>query len=336
MKLGFFSTQEYDRQSFDRANKDFGYSINYFDARLDDSTISLLNGFDAICVFVNDKLDRKVLSAIQQSGIDLVALRCAGFNNVDIQAATDYEINIVRVPRYSPYAVAEHAVAMMLSLNRKIHRAFARVKEGNFSLNGLLGFDLHGKTVGLIGTGYIGSITARILQGFGMQILGYDLQHNPACLELGVQYVELAELYQRADIISLHCPLTPETHHLINSQSLTQMKDGVMIINTSRGAVIDTAAAIAALKTGKIGYLGLDVYEQEGDLFFKDLSAQIIQDDVFERLLTFPNVLVTGHQGFFTEEALTNIAQTTLQNLSDCQAGCRTENLVSGRLFIHK
>ena len=336
MKLGFFSTQKYDIPFFDEANKRFGYNISYLNARLDESTISLLNGFDAICVFVHDDLNRTVLKAMQATGIDLVALRCAGFNNVDIDAATEHEINVIRVPRYSPYAVAEHAVGMMLSLNRKIHRAYDRVKEGNFSLNGLLGFDLHGKTIGVIGTGFIGSVACKILTGFGMQILAYDVTQNQECLDIGVQYVELDELYTQSDIISLHCPLTPETYHMINSKSLSKMKDGVMIINTSRGAVIDTTATIQGLKSGKIGYLGLDVYEQEGDLFFKDLSDQVIQDDVFERLLTFPNVLVTGHQGFFTAEALTNIAETTLANLSACQQGCPTENLVTEHLFIHK
>ncbi len=333
MKIGFFSTKPYDATFFNRANTDFDYELVFFEVALNRDTVSLCSDVDAVCVFVNDTVDRQVLEALKQQGIHLVALRCAGFNNVDIQAADELHINVVRVPHYSPYAVAEHAVGMMLSLNRKIHRAYARVREGNFSLNKLLGFDMHGKTVGIIGTGAIGKVTANILLGFGCRILASDPQPDNDLIDSGVKYVDASTLFQESRIISLHCPLTPQTHHLINQDSIRQMQDGVMIINTSRGAVIDTRATIDGLKSGKIGYLGLDVYEQEGDLFFHDLSEQVIQDDVFERLLTFPNVLVTGHQGFFTHEALSNIAATTLTNISSCRQGCPTPNLVTSALF---
>jgi len=333
MHIGFFSTQSYDVPFFDEANTKFGHQLTYSDSRLCPETVSLAKGFDCVCVFVHDELNRTVLTQLKENNIHLIALRCAGFNNIDIDAANELEINVVRVPRYSPYAVAEHAVGLMLALNRKIHRAYARVKESNFSLNGLLGFDMHGKTIGIIGTGFIGSITAKILAGFGVKLLAYDISPDNALEKLGVSYVSLDELYARADIITLHCPLTPDTHHLINKTSLEKMKNGVMLINTSRGAVLDTTATIDGLKSGKIGYLGLDVYEQEGDLFFKDLSDKVIQDDIFERLLTFPNVLVTGHQGFFTHEAMSNIANTTLENVSLCTSGCPTDNLVTKQLF---
>jgi len=333
MHIGFFSTQPYDIPFFDEANQKFAHQLTYSDNRLCQDTVSLAQGFDAVCVFVHDELNRAVLTQLKKDNIRLIALRCAGFNNVDIDAANELEINVVRVPHYSPYSVAEHAVGLMLALNRKIHRAYARVKESNFSLNGLLGFDMHSKTIGIIGTGFIGSVSAKILNGFGVNLLAYDISPDPELKKLGVYYVSLDELYARADIITLHCPLTPDTHHLINKTSLGKMKDGVMIINTSRGAVLDTTATIEGLKSGKIGYLGLDVYEQEGDLFFKDLSDQVIQDDIFERLLTFPNVLVTGHQGFFTHEAMSNIANTTLDNISLCTSGCPTNNLVTKQLF---
>lgn len=334
MHIGFFSIQAYDIPFFDEANIEFGHQLTYLDSSLCQGTTILTQSFDAVCVFVHDELNRAVLTDLKENNIHLVALRCAGFNNVDIDAANELEINVVRVPRYSPYAVAEHAVGVMLALNRKIHRAYARVKESNFSLNGLLGFDMHGKTIGIIGTGYIGSVTAKILSGFGVKLLAYDIKPDQMCEKLSVQYVSLDELYAQSDIITLHCPLTPDTHHLINENSLNKMKDGIMLINTSRGAVIDTHATINALKSGKIGYLGLDVYEQEGDLFFRNLSDQVIQDDVFERLLTFPNVLVTGHQGFFTKEAMQNIATTTLDNISLCTSGCPTNNLVTKKLFL--
>ncbi len=335
MRLGLFSAQPYDIDFFSQANQQFGYDIVFHEVALTTNTATLCKGLDAVCVFVNDRLDREMLTILHQHNIHLVALRCAGFNNIDIEAADELEINVVRVPRYSPYSVAEHTIGMMLSLNRKIHRAYARVKESNFSLQGLLGFDLHGKTVGIIGTGAIGTVLAKILTGFGCQIMAYDITPSTECSKLGVQYVSLEKLYADADIISIHCPLTPQTHHLINEPAISKMKQGVMLINTSRGAIIDTRATINGLKSGKLGYLGLDVYEQEGDLFFRDLSGHIIQDDIFERLLTFPNVLVTGHQGFFTYEALSNIANTTLENLSDCANGICTKNLVTQHFFSH-
>lgn len=329
MKIAMFSTRPYDRQFFEKANKNFKHTIDYLECRLSAETANIARGYNTVCVFVHDDLGKQVLQTLCESGIKTIALRCAGFNNVDIEAATQLGMNVVRVPRYSPYAVAEHAVALMLSLNRKTHRAYNRVKEGNFSLNGLLGFDIHGKTAGIIGTGYIGSITAGILKGFGAKVIAHDLTINQQCVASGVEYMELDELLGKSDIISLHCPLTPQTHHMINQTAINKMKNGVMIINTSRGEVIDTKSVIQGLKSGKIGYLGMDVYEQEGDLFFRDLSDKIIQDDVFERLLTFPNVLVTGHQGFFTKEALENIAGTTLQNVSQCIEGDVCPNLVT-------
>jgi D-lactate dehydrogenase len=269
---------------------------------------------------VNDRLDSEILKVIAGHGIKLIALRCAGFNNVDVPGAKELGITVVRVPAYSPYAVAEYAVGLILTLNRKLHKAYARVRDGNFSLEGLLGFDLHDRTVGIVGTGKIGIITAKILGGFGCQVLAYDKFPNAEAIASNlVTYVSLSELFSRSDIISLHCPLTPETHHLINGGAIEQMKTGVMVINTSRGALVDTEAIVQGLKSGKVGYLGLDVYEQEENLFFEDLSNQVIQDDIFERLLTFPNVVITGHQAFFTEDALKNIAETTLNNITDFQ-----------------
>ena len=315
MKIAVFSTHKYDKTYLDAANQTTGLELTYFENPLTEQTAQLANGFDVVCAFVHDDLDAPVLKKLQSFDIRLIALRCAGFNNVDIEAATKYGITVVRVPAYSPYAVAEHAITLMLALNRKIHRAYNRVREGNFALDGLLGFDLRGKTVGIIGTGRIGTVLAKILSGFECRLLAHDVSTNDACLSLGVDYVSLPDLYRQSDIISLHCPLNCDTHHLVNDDAIQEMKQGVMIVNTSRGAVLDTAAAIKGLKTGKIGALGLDVYEQEDDLFFKDLSGEIIQDDMFERLLTFPNVLITAHQGFFTREALTNIAETTLANI---------------------
>lgn len=282
--------------------------------RLDASTVSTAAGADAVCVFVNDQLPRQVLQALHTLGVRLVLLRCAGFNQVDLAAAADLGIAVGRVPEYSPYAVAEHTLALVLTLNRKIHRAHARVREGNFALDGLLGFDLHGRTIGVVGTGRIGETFCRIMGGFGCTVLATDPQTNPACVALGVQYVPLAELLARSDVVSLNCPLTPQTRHLIDDAAFAAMKRGAMLVNTSRGAVVDTRAAIAALKSGQLGALGLDVYEEEGDLFFRDLSGSAIQDDVFARLLTFPNVVVTGHQAFFTADALAAIAATTLDN----------------------
>jgi D-lactate dehydrogenase len=328
MKVAVFSTKSYDQQFLEAANADYGHELLFFEPRLTYDTAILASGIPAVCAFVNDQLDEKTLQVLAKQETRLIALRAAGYNNVDLKTATKLGITIVRVPAYSPYAVAEHTIGLILTLNRRIHRAYNRVREGNFSLDGLLGFDLNGQTVGIIGTGKIGVIVSQILKGFGCQLLTYDLHPNPECEALGTKYVELDELFQNSDIISLHCPLTPETYHLINAQALEQMKPGVMLINTSRGALIDTQAVIAALKSRKIGYLGLDVYERESDLFFEDLSFDVIQDDVFQRLLTFPNVLITGHQAFFTENALKNIAETTISNITDFEQGKSSLNQV--------
>ncbi len=321
MKVAVFGTKTYDRTFLEATNQKYGHELQFLTPNLDSQTVALAKGFPAICVFVNDLLDRSILETLAQSGTSLVALRCAGYNNVDLNAADELGITVVRVPAYSPYAVAEHAIALILTLNRKIHRAYYRVREGNFSLNGLLGFDLHGRTVGIIGTGQIGIIVGHILHGFGCKIVAYDLYPNSEFGKKYAEYVSLEELYYQSDLISLHCPLTPETYHLIDETAIAQMKPGVMLVNTSRGGLIDTQAAIQGLKSKQIGHLALDVYEEEGDIFFEDLSGEIIQDDIFERLLTFPNVIITGHQAFFTEEALSNIAETTLANIRDIEQG---------------
>jgi D-lactate dehydrogenase len=321
MKVAVFSTKAYDRQFLSAANSPTQHELVFFEPRLNRDTAILAAGFPAVCVFVHDQVDAPTLEILASRGTRLVVLRCAGFNNVDLQVAADLGITVVRVPAYSPYGVAEHAVGLILSLNRKIHRAYNRVREGNFSLDGLLGFNLHQRTVGIIGTGKIGLILGQIMKGFGCQLLAYDVYRNPELEALGGKYVELPELFANSDIISLHCPLTPETHHLIDAKAIEQIKSGVMLINTSRGALIDTQAVIEGLKSGKIGYLGVDVYEQESELFFEDLSGEIIQDDIFQRLTTFPNVLITGHQAFFTAEALHNIAETTFANITDVEQG---------------
>ncbi|MBS1301519.1 2-hydroxyacid dehydrogenase [Loktanella sp. SALINAS62] len=315
MQLTVFSTKPYDRQFLNAANGDTGHDLRFLDVRLSMDTAPLARGSDAVCIFVNDTADRSILEILAQGGTRLVALRSAGFNHVDLVAARELGITVARVPAYSPHAVAEHTVALILSLNRNIHRAYNRVREGNFALDGLMGVDLHGKTVGIVGTGTIGAVLARIMAGFGCTLLGHDIAVNLECAALGMRYVSRDEILAQSDILSLHCPLTPETHHMIDADTLPLLKPGMMLINTSRGAVIDTRAAIRGLKDGTIGSLGLDVYEEEGDLFFEDLSAGMIQDDVFARLLTFPNVLITGHQAFFTREALTKIAQTTIDNI---------------------
>lgn len=327
MKIAFFSTKSYDRQFFDHYVTT--HEIIYFEARLITQTVNLAAGCDAVCVFVNDKLSRNAINELKKIGIKLIALRCAGFNNVDLAAAKENGIAVVRVPAYSPYAVAEHALALILTLNRKTHKAYNRVREGNFSLERLTGFDLHGKTVGVIGTGKIGQIFCDIMLGFGCKILAFDLVAHQPTVAKGVEYLPLIEIFEQADIISLHCPLNEQTKHLVNDQTIAMMKEGVMLINTSRGALINTAAAINGLKTGRIGYLGLDVYEQEEKLFFNDLSENIIQDDEIMRLLSFPNVLITSHQGFFTEEALTQIAQITLENIDAFEAGKPLKNIVA-------
>jgi D-lactate dehydrogenase len=313
MKIAFFSAKSYDKEFFDRFNK--SNEIHYYEVALTEQTVNLVSGCTAVCVFVNDKLNATVINGLKSAGVQLIALRCAGFNNVDLNAAKANNISIVRVPAYSPHAVAEHAVALMLTLNRKTHKAYNRVRESNFSLDRLTGFDLYGKTVGVIGTGKIGSVFCEIMLGFGCDVIAFDLIANKKLEEKGVSFLPLIDVVQQADIISLHCPLTEQTKHMINKDTIAMMKDGVMLINTSRGALVEASDAIKALKTGKIGYLGLDVYEQEETLFFNDLSENIIQDDLIMRLLSFPNVLITAHQGFFTEEALTQIAQTTLGNI---------------------
>ncbi|WP_442508875.1 2-hydroxyacid dehydrogenase [Novipirellula sp. SH528] len=330
MKTVVFSTKSYDREFLSVAAAPLGHELTFLEPRLTSETVQLANGHQAVCVFVNDQLDAAVLRSLAQRGVRVVALRCAGFNNVDLPTARELGIKVVRVPAYSPHAVAEHTVGLILTLNRKIHRAYARVRDGNFYLGGLLGFDLCGRTVGVIGTGQIGAVFAKIMSGFGCRLLGYDEYPNANCRELGMEYCDLSKLFAESDIISLHCPLTPETHHLIDAQSIANMRNGVMIINTSRGAVIDTQAVVDGLKSGKIGHLGLDVYEEEADFFFEDLSNEVIPDDTLSRLLTFPNVIITGHQAFFTQEALQCIAETTLQNITDIERVGSSKNEVAG------
>lgn len=327
MKVAVFSAKQYDRASFDKVNAG-RHQLDYFEPHLDSATAPLAHGHDAVCVFVNDRLDSAVLDALASDGVRLVALRCAGFNNVDLAAARRLGITVARVPAYSPHAVAEHTVALILALNRKLHRAYNRVREGNFALEGLLGFDLNGRTAGIVGTGKIGAVAARILHGFGCTVLAFDPYPAESCRALGVRYVALDELLGASDIITLHCPLTPENHHLINADALEKMKQGAMLINTSRGGLLDTRAVIAALKSGKLGHLGLDVYEEESEMFFEDLSGTILRDDIFTRLLTFPNVIITGHQGFFTREALDNIARTTMENITQFEATGSSPNAV--------
>lgn len=314
MEIAVFSTKSYDRQFINAATSK-QHKLHYLEAQLTGDTAVLADGAGTVCVFVNDRVDDGVLKTLKSLGVGLVALRCAGFNNVDLAAAKKYGIKIARVPAYSPEAVSEHAVALILSLDRNIHRAYARVREGNFALEGLLGFNLHGRTVGVVGTGRIGTCVARIMRGFGCKLLAYDIQPNAACSELGVAYVPMSELLATSDIVTLHCPLTPQTRHLIDAEAIGRLKHGAMLINTSRGAIVDTQAVIDGIKSGAVGHLGLDVYEEEAALFFDDKSDQVISDDLFERLLTFPNVLVTGHQGFFTADALKAIADTTLANI---------------------
>ena len=329
MRIGVFSTKPYDRAFLTHANSQFEHELVFFEPRLTLETVRLAQGFPAICVFVNDIVDGNVLAALADAGTRLIALRCAGFNNVDLKVATQRGVTVVRVPAYSPHAVAEHTVGMILSLNRKLHRAYGRVREGNFSLDGLMGFDLVDRTIGIVGTGQIGTLVAQIMNGFGCNLLAYDPYPNSRCTELGVRYVSMTSVFEQSDVISLHCPLSPASHYAINDESVARMKDGVMLINTSRGGIIDTRAVIKGLKTGKIGSLGIDVYEEEADLFFEDLSDQVIRDDCFARLLTFPNVLITGHQAFFTKDALEQIARTTLINIQQFDEGGPCENQVT-------
>ena len=327
MKVAVFSAKRYDRASLEAANAG-RHQLRYLEPHLDASTAALAHGCDAVCVFVNDRLDAPTLELLAQAQVRLVALRCAGFNNVDLVSADRLGMTVVRVPAYSPHAVAEHTVALMLALNRKLHRAYNRVREGNFALEGLLGFDLNGRTAGVIGTGKIGAVVARILHGFGCTILAYDPYPDDECRALGVRFVELDELLRSSDIITLHCPLTPQNHHLISAAAVAKMKPGAMLINTSRGGLLDTRAIIDALKSGKLGHVGLDVYEEEAEMFFEDRSGTILRDDIFTRLLTFPNVIITGHQGFFTREALDKIAATTIGNITEFESTGAAENTV--------
>ena len=316
-KIAFFGAKPYDIASFDKVNEKYNYDIRYYKGHLNPNNVVLTQDTDAVCIFVNDTADAAVIGAMVDNGVKLLALRCAGFNNVDLKAAKG-KLPVVRVPAYSPYAVAEYSLALMLSLNRKIHRAYWRTRDGNFSLNGLMGFDMHGKTIGIIGTGKIAKILIRLLKGFGMRILAYDLYPDMKFAgEEGISYVSLDELYRESDIISLHCPLTDQTKYMIDKDSIDKMKEGVMIINTGRGQLINTNDLIEGLKEKKIAAAGLEVYEEEGEYFYEDKSDKIIDDDVLARLLSFNNVIVTSHQAFFTKEALHNIAETTLQNIED-------------------
>ncbi len=325
MKITFFSAKPYDKASFQQANAAYGFQLEFFETHLGPHSVEMIHDADAVCVFVNDKLNRQVLEALAARNVKVVALRCAGFNNLDIEAAKELGIQVCRVPAYSPEAVAEHALAMIMTLNRKTHKAYNRVREQNFSLQGLLGFNLHGKTVGVIGTGNIGKAFCHIMLGMGCKVMAFDLIADKTLEAAGVTYHPVITLLQQSDIISLHCPLNEQTTHLINKDTIEYMKPGVMIINTGRGKLIDTKAVIDGLKHGTIGYLGIDVYEQEEKLFFKDLSADIIQDDVILRLMSFPNVLVTAHQAFFTQEALEQIAATTLHSVSALVANQQPE-----------
>lgn len=328
MRVAFFSTKPYDEHFFKAANRGHGHELRFLESRLSVQTAQLARGAVVVCAFVNDELSAAVLDRLAQQEVRLIALRSAGYNNVDLDAAQELGMTVVRVPAYSPHSVAEHTVGLMLTLNRKLHRAYNRVREGNFALDGLLGFELHSRTVGIVGTGKIGFNVAKILLGFGCKVIAYDPYPNEAARDAGVEYVPLDELFRQSDIITLHSPLTKETYHMINAHTINMMKPNVMIINTSRGGLIDTPVVIEALKSGRIGSLGLDVYEEESELFFQDLSSQLIQDDVFARLLTLPNVVITGHQAFFTQEALENIAETTLANISAFARGERSGNEV--------
>lgn len=333
MKITLFGTQPYDRESFERIRGEFGFEVAYHRSYLNAKNVVLARGSDVVCIFVNDTVDADTVSELSEMGVKLIALRCAGFNNVDLSAAACCGIQVVRVPAYSPYAVAEHAVALMLSLNRKIHRAYWRTRDGNFSLHGLMGFDMYGKTAGIVGTGKIARELIRILQGFGMKVLANDLYPDPRyAAEAGISYVALEELYARSDIISLHCPLTDRTRYMIGDLAISEMKPGVMLINTGRGQLIHTEALIDGLKEKQIGSAGLDVYEEEAAYFYVDTSDRIMDDDVLARLLSFNNVIVTSHQGFFTREAVDNIARTTLQNIRDFAEGRELANEVKAEV----
>lgn len=330
MDVLVYDAHSYDRTFLDAANRG-RHHLTYTTAQLDAHTAALAQGFPAICCFVNDRATEEVIARLASGGTRLIAQRSTGYNNIDLVAAERYGVTVMRVSSYSPYAVAEFAVGLLQTLNRRIHRAYNRTREFNFRLAGLLGRDIHGSTVGVVGTGKIGAVFARIMSGFGCSLLGYDVTQNPDCLALGMRYVSLAELLQSSDIVSLHVPLLPETYHLINRETLMLMKPDAFLINTSRGGLIDTEALIEVLRTGRIGGVGLDVYEEEEGVFFHDLSDQVITDDMLARLMTFPNVLVTGHQAFFTREAVTTIAETTIRNITDFEEGRENENILRPR-----
>ncbi|OQV10384.1 D-isomer specific 2-hydroxyacid dehydrogenase, catalytic domain-containing protein [Cladophialophora immunda] len=324
MKAIVYSTHHYDQAALESANQHggFNFELTFHDTTLTEATAVLATGFDAVCVFVNDQVDARALKVLAKGGVKVVVLRCAGYNNVDTKAATSFGITVLRVPAYSPYSVAEFTVGLLLALDRKICRAWLRIRLDNFSLDGLLGRDLHGKVVGILGTGRIGSLVAKSMKlGFGCDVIACDPFHNTELESLGIPYVDRQELFSKSDILCLHCPLSAETHHIIDADSLAMAKPGMLLVNTSRGGLIDTKALIAALQKGTIAGCAIDVYEEEACLFFRDLSNTVVRDDAFQRLITFPNVLVTGHQAFFTQEALGAIAQTTLQNLADFDAG---------------
>ena len=331
MKVAFFSTKSYDRQSFDLLSNIHSHEITYFEPKLDSNTVALAQDFDAICTFVNDYLDEQVLVKLSNMGINNIVLRCAGYNQVDLKKAGELRLKICRVPAYSPEAVAEHALALLMTLSRKTHKAYNRVRENNYSIEGLTGFNIYGKTAGVIGTGAIGKAFCKIMLGMGCRVLAYDISENKDLKNLGIAYLPLNDLLSQSDIISLHCPLTPDTFHLINQKTLLQMKDGVVLINTSRGALIDSQEVINALKSRKVGNLGIDVYEQEEDLFFQNRSEEILQDEQIARLMTFPNVLITGHQAFLTNEALMHISETTILNLDELEKGRELTNEVKYR-----
>lgn len=331
IKVALFDSKPYDKSVFREVNEKYGFDLKFFKHHLNKDTVSLSYEFDAVCAFVNDVIDQDVVDAMVNNKVRVLAMRCAGYNNVDLEAAYQ-RLPVVRVPAYSPHAVAEHAAALIMSLNRKTHRAYYRTRDANFSISGLMGFDMYGKTAGIVGAGKIGKCLARILKGFGMHVVVYDAYHDKEFADsVGVEYVSLADLYSRSDVISLHCPLTPETHYMINEEAIGAMKKGVMIINTGRGKLINTKALIKGLKQGKIGATGLDVYEEEEDYFFEDLSDSVIDDDQLARLMTFPNVLITSHQGFFTKEALHNIADTTLNNIKSVVESGVCDNAVCKR-----
>jgi len=335
VKVAVFSAHPFDKEHFSSANAGFSHELTFFEAGLNRLTAPLADGFPCVCCFVNDPLDSATLEALKSHGVKLIALRCAGYNNVDLVAAERLGMRVVRVPAYSPHAVAEHAVALILGLDRKIHKAYERTRELNFCLEGLVGFDLYKKTVGIIGTGRIGAVMAGIMKGFGCEVIGFDPFPDEALANSGaVQYVPLLDLYRRADVISLHLPLLPDTKHLIDADALSKMKPGVMIINTGRGALIDARALIEALKSGQVGAAGLDVYEEEEGVFYQNLSDHMLQDDVLARLLTFPNVLITSHQAFLTHEALTNIATTTLQNITEFETNLPLSNAVHAPTLV--